>query len=255
MVSVFKQGVPGVLWSYPAMFICYFILQRRVAMVLGVVLTMGVTVASAWTLEPSLAVRVFGSLAFVMTMINVVLNVVGDLQQALVAQTITDPLTGAFNRRHMDQQLGVCVASAEAAPPVESLLVIDIDHFKRINDTHGHDVGDEVLRKVVTAVASRKRRSDLLFRMGGEEFLLLLPGAPLDQAQKIAEELRQRLAHAELLPGEPVTVSIGVSALRRGQTADAWIKSADTALYRAKRSGRNRVVLAEVDGESATQPG
>jgi diguanylate cyclase (GGDEF)-like protein len=247
LVSVFRQGVPGILWAYPAMFVCYFILQRRLATVLGAVLTVGVTAASALALEPALSARVFGSLAFVMTMINVVLNVVGDLQQALVAQTITDPLTGAYNRRHMENQLVVCVASAAPGPPVESLLVIDIDHFKRINDTHGHDVGDEVLRKVVTAVASRKRRSDLLFRMGGEEFLLLLPGATLDQAQKIAEDLRQRLAHAELLPGESLTVSIGVSALRPGQTADAWVKSADTALYRAKRSGRNRVVLAEVD--------
>ncbi len=247
LVSVLKQGMPGILWSYPALFICYFILPRRVAMVLGALLTVGVTAACALALEPALAMRVFVSLAFVMTMINVVLNVVGDLQQALVAQTITDPLTGAYNRRHMESQLGACVATAEAGPPVESLLVIDIDHFKRINDTHGHDVGDEVLRKVVTAVALRKRRSDLLFRMGGEEFLLLLPGATLGQAQQIAEELRQRLAHAELLPGESITVSIGVSALRQGQTADAWVKSADTALYRAKRSGRNRVALAEAE--------
>jgi diguanylate cyclase (GGDEF)-like protein len=246
LISVFRQGVPGILWSYPAMFVCYFILQRRVAMLLGAVLTVGVTVASAMALEPSLAARVFGSLAFVMTMINVVLNVIGDLQQALVAQTITDPLTGAYNRRHLDTQLGERVASAEAAPPVDALLVIDIDHFKRINDSHGHDVGDEVLRKVVTAVASRKRRSDMLFRLGGEEFVLLLPGAALEQAQQIAEELRQRLALAELLPGEAVTVSIGVSALHPGETADAWIKSADRALYRAKRSGRNRVELAEM---------
>ena len=175
-----------------------------------------------------------------MTMINVVLNVVGDLQRALVAQTITDPLTGAYNRRHLDSQLDWHVHAA-VGDGEDALLVIDIDHFKRINDTHGHDVGDEVLRKVVTAVSTRKRRSDLLFRMGGEEFVLLLPGATLDQACQMAEELRLRLAQSDLLPGEPVTVSIGVSALRKGQSADSWIKSADGALYRAKRSGRNRV--------------
>ncbi len=249
LASVFKQGTLGLLWSYPALFICYFILHRRLATVLGLVLTAGVTVASALALEPALAVRAFVTLAFVMMMINVVLNVIGDLQMALVAQTITDPLTGAFNRRHMDSELVARVASADAetTPPVEAMLVIDIDHFKRVNDTHGHDAGDEVLRKVVTAVASRKRRSDLLFRMGGEEFVMLLPGATLEQAQQIAEELRLRLSRAELLPGDPITVSIGVSALRPGQTADAWFKSADQALYRAKRRGRNRVELAEVD--------
>jgi diguanylate cyclase (GGDEF)-like protein len=247
LVSVLKQGMAGVLWSYPAMFIGYFILHRRLATLLGAVLTVGVSAVCAAVLDPALSVRVFASLAFVMLMINVVLNVIGDLQQALVAQTITDPLTGAFNRRHLDAQLGAH-ADAGQAGAVNALLVIDIDHFKRINDTHGHDVGDDVLRKVVTAVSTRKRRSDLLFRMGGEEFVLLLPGANLEQAQKIAEELRLRLAHAELLPGVAVTVSIGVSALRKGQTADAWIKSADAALYKAKRSGRNRVVLAEHEG-------
>ena len=249
VVSVVKQGVAGVLWSYPAMFIGYFILHRRLATVLGAVITVGVTTACALALDAALSVRVFASLAFVMLMINVVLNVIGDLQQALVTQTITDPLTGAYNRRHMDAQLGRHVHSRQEAEP-HALLVIDIDHFKRINDTHGHDVGDQVLRKVVTAVSSRKRRSDLLFRMGGEEFVLLLPGASIDQAQRVAEELRLRLAMADLLPGEPVTVSIGVSALRQGQTADGWIKSADAALYRAKRSGRNRVVLAETEPAS-----
>ena len=123
--------------------------------------------------------------------------------------------------------------------------MIDIDQLKRINDSHGHEVGDAVLRQVVSAVQARKRRNDLLFRLGGEEFVLLLPGATLAQAQQIAEDLRQRLAQAELLPGEPVTVSIGVSALQPGQTAEAWVKRADAALYQAKRGGLNRVVLAE----------
>ena len=137
------------------------------------------------------------------------------------------------------------MASAATTAPTEALLVIDIDHFKRINDSHGHEVGDAVLRQVVNAVQARKRRNDLLFRLGGEEFVLLLPGATLAQAQQIAEDLRQRLAQAVLLPGQPVTVSIGVSALQPRQTAEAWVKRADAALYQAKRGGLNRVVLAE----------
>ena len=124
------------------------------------------------------------------------------------------------------------------------MLAIDIDHFKRINDSRGHDVGDEVLRRLVAAVVARKRRSDLLFRIGGEEFLLLLPGASLDNAQGVADELRVRLGQADLLPDVRVTVSIGVSALEAGQTAEAWVKRADVALFEAKRSGRDRVVVA-----------
>ena len=244
-VSVQRQGVLGLLWAYPALFVCYFILTRRLATLLGAALVIGVTAIGAAVLEPGLAVRVGLSLVFVKLMINGVLNVIGDLQQALLAQTLTDPLTGAFNRRHLDAQLGQRVASAATTAATEALLVIDIDHFKRINDSHGHEVGDAVLRQVVNAVQARKRRNDLLFRLGGEEFVLLLPGATLAQAQQIAEDLCQRLAQAELLPGEPVTVSIGVSALQPGQTAEAWVKRADAALYQAKRGGRNRVVLAE----------
>ena len=245
-LSVIGQGIPGLLWAYPTMFICYFALARRVAVLMSLVLVLSVTACSVVALGPGMSVRICISLLVVMVMINTVLNVVSDLQQALVAQSITDPLTGAYNRRHMDTQLDERVASPDAGG-ADALLVIDIDHFKRINDTHGHAIGDEVLRKVVAAVASHKRRSDLLFRMGGEEFVLLLPGATLAQAQRIAEELRQRLAQTALLPGEPVTVSIGVSALRDGQDASAWIQSADAALYRAKRDGRNRVVLADSD--------
>jgi diguanylate cyclase (GGDEF)-like protein len=248
-LSVLRQGLPGLLWAYPTMFICYFVLARRVAVLMSMALLLAVTACSLVALGPGTAMRVFVSLLVVQIMINTVLNVVGDLQQALVAQTITDPLTGAYNRRHMDTQLEERVACA-GADGADALLVIDIDHFKRINDAHGHAVGDDVLRKVVAAVASRKRRSDLLFRLGGEEFVLLLPGATLAQAQQIAEDLRQRLAQAELLPGESVTVSIGVSALSKGQSADAWVQRADAALYKAKRGGRNRVVLAEAESPS-----
>ena len=243
LIQAFRDTMAGVVWSYPALFLCFLIVRRSLATALGVVLTTGVSIAALQSLHFELAVRVFASQLFMLSMIHVVLNVIGELQQALVAQTLTDPLTGAFNRRHLESQLDQRVGEARREGD-HALLIIDIDHFKRVNDTHGHDVGDEVLRRVVAAVSLRKRRSDLLFRLGGEEFVLLLPGANLEQAQAIAETLRVRLAEADLLPGETITVSIGVSLLGEGQSAEAWIKRADTALYEAKRSGRNRVVLA-----------
>ena len=242
--SVLLQGMAGVLWAYPALFICYFLLPRRVATVLSGVLLVAVSATSASALGLPLGLRVLASLVFVLVMINVVLNVIGDLQQSLVTQAITDPLTGAYNRRHLQTHLLQLVVPANAARPMDALLAIDIDHFKQINDHHGHDVGDDVLRKLVATVSARKRRSDLLFRTGGEEFVLLLPRVTRDAALLIADELRLRLAQAEWLPNQPVTVSIGVCALHAGQTAQAWCKSADNALYEAKRTGRNRVVMA-----------
>lgn len=242
--SVLMQGVVGIFWAYPALFICYFLLPRRVAGVLSLVLLVTVSASSATVLGLPVALRVFASMVFVLVMINVVLNVIGELQQTLVTQAITDPLTGAYNRRHLQTHLLQLVVPAEAAQPTDALLAIDIDHFKQVNDRHGHDVGDAVLCKLVAAVASRKRRSDLLFRTGGEEFMLLLPRVSSEAALGIAEALRQRLAQADWLPSEPVTVSIGVSPLHAGQSPQAWVKSADNALYEAKRAGRNRVVMA-----------
>ena len=242
--SVLQQGVVGVLWSYPALFIFFFVLPRRMALSLGLALLLGASVCSALALGVPLAVRVFGSILLILVMINVVLNVIGELQNALVVQAITDPLTGAFNRRHLKVHLDRMLVPADSAAPTDTLLVIDIDHFKLINDRCGHDVGDDVLRRLVACIVARKRRSDLLFRIGGEEFLLLLPGVTLDDAQRVADEWRLRLGQADLLPGARVTVSIGISALEAGQSAEAWVKRADQALYEAKRSGRDRVMVA-----------
>lgn len=243
-VSVLAQGLNGVIWAYPALFMFFFVLQRGLAMALGLVLLVSVTAASTVSLGWPLAVRISMSLGLVLIMINVVLNVVGELQRALVAQAITDPLTGAFNRRHLRQHLAQRVAPADRAATGDALLAIDIDLFKRINDEFGHAVGDEVLCRLVTAIGARKRGGDLLFRTGGEEFVLLLPRINLQAAQGVAEELRQRLAQAALMPGQTITVSIGVAALAPGQGVDAWLQAADAALYDAKRQGRNRVVVA-----------
>ncbi len=252
-LSVWFQGSYGVFWSYPAMFMLFFVLPRRQAMALGIVLLLVTTAMAMVSLGGPLAARVLMSLGFTLTMIHVVLNVIGKLQQALVQQDITDPLTGAFNRRHLQSNLQAHLAghvapaameAVAAKPGASALLLIDIDHFKRINDAHGHDAGDAVLCRLVAAINARKRSSDLLFRVGGEEFVLLLPQASPEAAMRLAEDLRLRLAQTELLAGQTVTVSIGLSALAPGQTAEAWVKAADTALYEAKRLGRNRVVRA-----------
>jgi diguanylate cyclase (GGDEF)-like protein len=247
-VSVLLQGVAGVLWAFPALFTCFFLLPRRLAMLLSLLLLAAVTIACGVSLGAALALRGFAAMALVLLMIDVVLNVIGELQRNLVEQAITDPLTGAFNRRHLQSHLQQLVVAADAAQPIDSLLAIDIDHFKQVNDRYGHAMGDTVLCGLVAIIGARKRSSDLLFRTGGEEFMLLLPRTPTDKAMQIAEALRLRLAQAALLPDGAITVSIGVSTLRAGQSPQDWVSSADEALYEAKRTGRNRVVLAAEDG-------
>lgn len=249
--AVMAQGVPGVLWSYPVVVYAFFVLTRRVALISSIAILVYVSTLAAVFVEMPLALRLFATLLLTIIMINIVLNVIADLHRKLENQALTDPLTGAYNRRFMEKVLDALVARAERHPLVASVLMIDIDHFKRVNDRFGHDRGDLVLKRVVDIVASRMRRSDRLFRWGGEEFLVLLEGADLAGATRVAEEIRCSVETAAILPEQPVTVSIGVGQYRAGQDVDGWTRIADVALYEAKAGGRNRVVQAALPKEES----
>lgn len=242
-VSIHRLGLLGNYWAFPAVLVCCFMMSRRLALLFGV----SMLLVSTWLVWQGLglpvAVRFCDTLSVTLILVNVVLNVLGDLQRALVEQALTDPLTGAYNRRHLAQQLGVL---AGRGPDVcrNALLAIDIDHFKTINDRHGHAVGDAVLVSCVAAISGRKRQSDRMFRTGGKEFVLLLPRTSAPDAQRVAESLRARIADAPLLPGHPVTVSIGVGVQQPQHSADDWLGAADRALYQAKHNGRNRVEVS-----------
>ena len=161
---------------------------------------------------------------------------------------VTDPLTGLHNRRYMSGQLGALVKRATLGGDPVAALVIDIDHFKRVNDTFGHDVGDEVLREFAVRLATNVRAIDLACRLGGEEFVVIMPDSGLEAAHKVAERLRLHISGSPFRvqgADEPlsVTVSIGVAAtLGDGDAPEALIKRADAAVYDAKRSGRNQVI-------------
>ena len=150
-----------------------------------------------------------------------------------------DPLTGAFNRRHLADFLRG--ATERAAWTMASLLAIDVDNFKLVNDRHGHDAGDTVLVAIARLVGSMLRGDDRLFRIGGDEFLVYLPGAMLGEARMIAERLRQAVASAPMGNLAPVTVSIGTAQLTTEDTVESWVQRADAAMYDAKHQGRNRV--------------
>jgi diguanylate cyclase (GGDEF)-like protein len=242
--SIQGVGASGTYWAFPAVFVSYFVLPRKLALLLSVGLTLAATSLAWQVLGTAVGVRFGATLAVTLVMINVVLNVVGDLQRALLQQTLTDPLTGAYNRRHLAQQLALLTRTGSDVYGMNALLAIDIDHFKSINDQLGHAAGDAVLVAMVAALSSRKRQSDMLFRTGGEEFVLLLPRTSAHDAQQVAEALRQRIAGTDLLPGHPITVSIGVGVQQPQYSADDWLGAADRALYQAKHNGRNRVEVS-----------
>jgi diguanylate cyclase (GGDEF)-like protein len=156
----------------------------------------------------------------------------------------TDPLTGLANRRHFDAQLARLLVRAELTGDEASLVLIDVDHFKRVNDQHSHVAGDTVLRLVAAEIARHSRVSDLAARIGGEEFAVLLPRTGIAEACAVAERLRASVAALELgqvAPGLQLTVSAGVAGSRHNGDAEALLAAADSGLYRAKRSGRNKV--------------
>ncbi len=170
----------------------------------------------------------------------------------------TDPLTGLANRRSLDEFLRLAqIAAMEKGEPL-SILMIDIDHFKKFNDTYGHQVGDQVLRLVAKVLQDSVRDVDLAARYGGEELIAVLPGADLDACAAVAERIRCRISEARLTrraTGEEiasVTISIGVAQFRLAESAEAMIERCDRGLYQAKRLGRNRTVTEnELDGEVA----
>ena len=152
-----------------------------------------------------------------------------------------DPLTGVANRRAFFEWLEREFTVARREGQTLCCLMVDIDHFKRVNDTHGHSAGDEVIRRIAEALTAEVRSGDSVCRYGGEEFCVVLPGAPIEAAAAVAERLRRRIES----PGfarVPVTASFGVSSSRFGATKPTeLISQADDALYASKEAGRNRV--------------
>ena len=170
-----------------------------------------------------------------------------NLDESLEA-AVTDQLTGLHNRRYMTGQLDALVARASRDGEPVAALLLDIDHFKKINDSFGHDVGDEVLREFAVRLASNVRAVDLPCRYGGEEFVVVMPDTALVDAERIAERIRMHVSGAPFRVANgreilAVTISIGVATtLGLEDTPDALLKRADEALYEAKASGRNRVI-------------
>jgi two-component system cell cycle response regulator len=170
--------------------------------------------------------------------------------QLSLEMAITDQLTGLHNRRYMARHLDSLISNAQKSNKPLAFLIMDIDHFKSVNDTHGHDIGDEVLREFANRISANIRGIDLACRYGGEEFVVVMPDTDVDFAYTIAERLRKSVETTPIeisrAPGAlNVTISIGIAASAGGDdNAEKLLHRADQALYRAKREGRNRVIKA-----------
>jgi diguanylate cyclase (GGDEF)-like protein len=245
LVAMQLQGIYAVYWAFPLILAIYLLFALVPAVVINV-LALGLLLpVMVLQLPAAHSSRLLVTLALVSVFTYLFARNVQESHEALERLAEVDPLTGVANRLRLDETLQDCAERLARHGLPTSLLVLDVDHFKAINDQQGHVVGDRILAELGSILRARIRRIDHVFRYGGEEFVIVLSGTDLLRASGVAEDLRRRNAQRRFPDGVRLTVSIGVAELDRNESATAWLARADQALYAAKQGGRNRVCLAD----------
>lgn len=244
LLSAMLVSPNGLLWTYLVLWINFLILPRYLAIGCNLILT--VTLTASVDLFDSLLHQIsWVTVAILISGFGLVFtNQLREQRRMLSELATLDPLTGAGNRRLMQHDLEKAVAERRRSRRPATLMVLDLDHFKRINDNHGHEAGDRVLSRFVEVLQSELRTEDGLYRLGGEEFVVLLRDMDADSARSNLDDLHRRLSGKVQGPDNPLNFSAGAAALKKGENWSKWLARADQALYDAKRSGRNRLIMA-----------
>jgi len=241
----YVSGYVFIFWVFPAIFINFFLLGPVFALALSVIAIIAVSpiamgmekLVDAWSMLASL---------FFSSCIAYVFAVLAAKQyKQLQSLAVQDPLTKVGNRRAMDEDLMSCIEDYERMQISASIIELDLDFFKRINDKFGHSAGDHVLIEVANLLRINIRKMDRVFRFGGEEFVVLTRNTSLAEAQMVAEKMRVQIEQQIFSSGLNITASFGCAQLHPGETKDEWFSRADKAVYQAKLLGRNRVVTAQ----------
>jgi diguanylate cyclase (GGDEF)-like protein len=245
-------GEPGLFWLYPCLVTTFFLTSPRLATALNLASIVAL-IAQQSIFSSSVQMWTFAATATVVSACAYVFAYRNQNQRERLEHLATiDPLTGVRNRRSMDEELNVAAANAERNGLAYAAVMLDIDHFKKVNDTYGHRVGDQVLVSLAEVIQQNTRKTDQLFRYGGEEFVLLLPGIDGIGLRTVMANLQQTLRKYLVSPGGPVTVSFGVAQLQHGESVSDWLARADAALYEAKESGRDCIIFSDLQGHGET---
>lgn len=241
-------GVNGLFWVYVVILFNFFTVTPAKAVLL-ILLVLSALLIHALVLPGRVFDSDYQMLSFLVTSLTasgfvfIFASRMGNQRDQLQLLVTLDPLTGAGNRRSMDNELRTAIAARRRHHTGYAVLIMDLDHFKRVNDQFGHPAGDRVLVDFVQLIKAVSRQEDRLFRLGGEEFLLLLPNTDTVGLQVIAKKVQESVAAQLRSPGEAVTVSQGGAVLHDDETVENWLKRADECLYQAKSTGRNRAVI------------
>lgn len=244
IATVYLIGPHQVYWAYPALMAVFYLIRPRVAAVLAALTVVALLPAllpltdTHITTTVIITILVTSSFAFAFALIT------NRQREQLMHLATKDSLTGAGNRRALDTKLAELVNAFRRSGEPSSIILLDLDHFKKVNDVYGHAAGDQILKSLTEIINLRIRVTDSLYRIGGEEFVVVLDGQDLHRAAHLAEQLRTLVDANELVPDRSVTISLGVAELKAGESPNDWLHRADEALYRAKDAGRNSTSLS-----------
>ncbi|HSC84334.1 MAG TPA: GGDEF domain-containing protein [Pseudomonas sp.] len=254
-------GVNGLLWIYPLILFNFFMVTPGKAIAATLTILLGL-VGHAWWKPGSVFESDYQMMSFLVT--NFMAGALTFIfayrthhqRDQLQILASSDPLTGARNRRAMDEELKIAVSSKRRHNRDYGVLAIDLDHFKQINDRYGHQAGDQVLVSFVALIKAGSRKEDRLFRVGGEEFLLLLPDTSLDGLEAAAANLQALIRQSLRSPGGPVRASIGGAILQANEPWPSLLQRADQCLYQAKSNGRDCTIIdrSGIHIQAASEP-
>jgi diguanylate cyclase (GGDEF)-like protein len=244
LTTVYIRGEQQIFWAYPALLATFYLAKPGEAVLISTLTIVALVPALVPKMDGIMMMTTFVTLIATSVFAYAFAFLSRGQRDQLLQLARKDPLTGAGNRRALDEKLAeVCAARARSSTP-SSLVLIDIDNFKEINDEFGHAVGDQILVRLTEIIELRIRVTDSLYRIGGEEFVVVIEGQTKDKARRMAEQLRTLVEANELAPEGSVTISLGVAELSLGESPVDWLRRADLALYESKRCGRNQTSLA-----------
>jgi len=244
-------GQTGILWGYVVLWVNFLLTTRRFALLSNLILV------SVLIVETRLFQSVLEGVTYIITTLLVTVFAwifsgrLAEYQSRLEQLALQDPLTFAGNRRMMKRDLHVAISANRRRGRAFTLMLLDLDRFKQINDRHGHEIGDRALREFCDLVREHIRAEDGFYRFGGEEFVLLLPDHDRNSAPDVAEMLHRRVSGKLEYAGQQLRFSGGIAVLEPDEDWPHWLARADRAMYQAKRQGRDRIVMAR----SGDRPG
>jgi diguanylate cyclase (GGDEF)-like protein len=239
-------GVTGAFWMYLAIVVnCFITTNLRYATAANILMLLVIAFLGHGFDSTAQQLSFLATSGLLTLFSYIIAERLSDQQAILKRQACIDPLTGALNRRRMEEEMHLAIEEHTRSRMPMAIILMDLDDFKNVNDRHGHEAGDEVLAGFADMVRGHTRQVDRFFRYGGEEFLMLAKGLSPVEARHLAEKIRSQAESVLTGRHGKVTVSAGVAGVMAGESFMQWVARADAALYAAKQSGRNRVHLAD----------